>query len=191
LERSQKRKFAKQYKSDLRIISNFEILRKKARIEEEELKRNTDEIKTQTSTTANKGREPEITLQQQQIKSSTSYFSEQMNMMQKLMEKMSHLEKEIAMIKTEHKQQETTNYRDQQFGYRNDYNLYRGNYGRGSRTPNYGLSRRAYYTSYYDQQSHRYKGSSQSKSNDKESHETKDRQNNTKVEQKKTDDLNK
>lgn len=186
--------------------ANFEVLRKKARIEEEELKRNTDEVRTQTpmTNTASYRREIEgpsqkdITLQQQNLKPSQSNENEQMKMMQKLMDKMGQLEKEIAKIQTEHKQYENTptNYRAQQFeyppsqGFRSSFDSYRGNFTRGSRTPYYRPYRRPFYRNAFDQQSHRYKGPLQSSNSDKETSNASDRKTESKVEKKTSDTLN-
>ncbi|XP_060564328.1 golgin subfamily A member 6-like protein 22 [Ruditapes philippinarum] len=152
------------YESD----ATFEVLRKKARVEEDEIKRTSSDtrsvkpVNTQT-TEVNVSKETqacqrgEIQMQQQSMKTTSFYMDKQMNMMQSLMDKMNRLEQEISNIKKGGIENSNKGYtRDARYF----ENPNRGNYFRGRRQYSgdfYGPPGRPYYMEYYDRQDHRQK----------------------------------
>ena len=115
--------------------ANFEQLRRKTRVEEEELKRSTNEqkvmkipemtnMKNEKDTTNQQENETRVQLQQMKT---TSPLDKQMLMMQQLMNKMNKLEKELELLRQENKEKEkkdtdyTTPYRSEQYSYRRGY----------------------------------------------------------------------
>jgi hypothetical protein len=150
------------YESD----ATFEVLRKKARVEEDEIKRTSSDkrsvkpVNAQT-TEVNVSKETqscqrgEIQMQQQSMKTTSYYMDKQMNMMQSLMDKMNRLEQEISNIKKGGIENPNKgNTRDARYF----ENPNRGNYFRGRRQYSGDFYRppgRPYYMEYYDRQDHR------------------------------------